>query len=108
MRIYPICIYSIYIHVYIYYAYNIYCIYTCISRFVGPLTPWRGGYLDSYGGEAERLAIFGTLWARCGAELKVMAAIETKLPGYYTSELGETQSWDERLGLITWVIGIVD
>lgn len=53
-----------------------------------------GGPLDSYGG-SEKLAIFGTLWARCGAELKVMAAIETKLPGYYTSNLGETQSWDE-------------
>lgn len=50
--------------------------------------------MDSYGG-SEKLAIFGTLWARCGAELKVMAAIETKLPGYYTSNLGETQSWDE-------------
>lgn len=24
-----------------------------------------------------------------------MAAIETKLPGFYTSTLGETQSWDE-------------
>ena len=70
----------------------------------------------------EKLAIFGTLWARCGAELKacsvylaedvtsrivlgchmsshvqVMAAIETKLPGFYTTNLGETQSWDEPL-----------
>jgi hypothetical protein len=27
--------------------------------------------------------------------VQVMAAIETKLPGYYTSNLGETQSWDE-------------
>ncbi|CAK9077468.1 Hypothetical protein (Fragment) [Durusdinium trenchii] len=53
-----------------------------------------GGPLDTYGG-SEKLAIFGTLWARCGAELKVMAAIETKLPGFYTSTLGETQSWDE-------------
>ena len=24
-----------------------------------------------------------------------MAAIETKLPGFYTTNLGETQSWDE-------------
>ncbi|CAE7941071.1 unnamed protein product, partial [Symbiodinium necroappetens] len=54
-----------------------------------------GGSLDMWGGSSEKLAIFGTLWARCGAELKVMAAIETKLPGFYTTNLGETQSWDE-------------
>lgn len=53
-----------------------------------------GGPMDTYGG-SEKLAIFGTLWARCGAELKVMAAIETKLPGFYTSTMGETQSWEE-------------
>lgn len=54
-----------------------------------------GNNLDAYGGSSEKLAIFGVLWSRCGAELKVMAAIETKLPGFYTANLGETQSWDE-------------
>lgn len=47
----------------------------------------------SYG--SERLAIFGNLHGRCGAELKVMAAIETKIPGYFTGTLGETHSQDE-------------
>ncbi|OLP83760.1 hypothetical protein AK812_SmicGene35431 [Symbiodinium microadriaticum] len=60
---------------------------------------WKLGHVGrEFSGLAvkkEKLAIFGTLWARCGAELKVMAAIETKLPGFYTTNLGETQSWDE-------------
>eukprot|EP00929_Paragymnodinium_shiwhaense_P071803 TRINITY_DN36469_c0_g1_i1.p1 TRINITY_DN36469_c0_g1~~TRINITY_DN36469_c0_g1_i1.p1 ORF type:complete len:1844 (-),score=533.29 TRINITY_DN36469_c0_g1_i1:697-6228(-) len=46
-------------------------------------------------GGAERLAIFGDLTGRCGAELKVMAAIETKVPGYYTANLGDTRSEEE-------------
>lgn len=46
-------------------------------------------------GGSERLAIFGDLPGRCGAELKVMAAIETKLPGWFTDGLGDTRSWDE-------------
>jgi len=55
---------------------------------------YQGPSTDGMGG-AERLAIFGDLKGRCGAELKVMAAIETKLPGYYTTNLGDTHSWDE-------------
>jgi len=31
----------------------------------------------------EKLAIFGTVRARRGAELKVLSAVETKVPGYY-------------------------
>jgi len=46
-------------------------------------------------GASERLAIFGDLRGRCGAELKVMAAIETKIPKFYTSNLGDTHCPDE-------------
>jgi len=46
-------------------------------------------------GSSERLAIFGDLEGRCGAELKVMAAIETKIVGYYTANLGVTHCPDE-------------
>eukprot|EP00913_Durusdinium_trenchii_P034462 g32243.t1 len=37
----------------------------------------------------ERLAIFGAPWGRAGAELKIMAAIEAKVPGHYTSGVGD-------------------
>merc|ERR1719329_720945 len=55
---------------------------------------YQGPIADGFGG-AERLAIFGDLNGRCGAELKVMAAIETKIPGYYTTDLGDTHCADE-------------
>jgi len=55
---------------------------------------YQGPTHDGIGG-AERLAIFGLLGGRCGAELKVMAAIETKIPGYFTKNLGETRSPDD-------------
>ncbi|CAK8986413.1 unnamed protein product [Durusdinium trenchii] len=37
--------------------------------------------------DSENLAIFGTRAGRTGAELKVMAAIEAKLPSYFTKDL---------------------
>ena len=46
-------------------------------------------------GSIERLAIFGTRTGRTGAELKVMAAIETKIPGYYTRDVGDSHSNEE-------------
>lgn len=55
---------------------------------------YQGPHTDGYGG-SERLALFGELHGRCGAELKVMAAIETKTPGYYTTNLGDTHCTDE-------------
>ena len=36
--------------------------------------------------------------------LEVMAAIETKLPGFYTSTMGETQSWEESWRPSGWVV----
>ena len=38
-------------------------------------------------GDTEKLAIFGRTRARRGAELKVMAAVETKVPGYFTERM---------------------
>ncbi|CAK0850392.1 unnamed protein product, partial [Prorocentrum cordatum] len=55
---------------------------------------YQGPAGDGFVG-SERLAIFGNLAGRCGAELKVMAAIETKIPGYYTTSLGDTHSTEE-------------
>lgn len=43
----------------------------------------------------ERLAIFGPCRQRRGAELKVMAAIENKQPGYYTKNATEKTSLNE-------------
>jgi len=37
----------------------------------------------------ERLAIFGRPRARCGAELKVMSAVEHKSPGYFLDRSGK-------------------
>ena len=33
----------------------------------------------------EKLAIFGTIRARRGAELLVLSAVETKVPGYFAA-----------------------
>jgi rRNA processing protein Krr1/Pno1 len=40
-------------------------------------------------GDMEKLAIFGNQRARRGAQLKVMAAVETKMPGYFTTDVKE-------------------
>merc|ERR1712241_656891 len=40
-------------------------------------------------GNTEQLAIFGSKRARCGAELKVMSAVETKSPGSKTRGIRE-------------------
>eukprot|EP00400_MALV-I_sp_L67-5_P000995 gene996-450_t len=45
-------------------------------EYAGPELPSGKGF--------ETLGIFGTQRGRRGAELKIMAAIETKLPGYFT------------------------
>ncbi|CAK0850390.1 unnamed protein product, partial [Prorocentrum cordatum] len=47
------------------------------------------------GNGVERLAIFGLKHGREGSKLKVMAAVETKMPGHFTKGLGETRSEDE-------------
>mmetsp|Transcript_34329 Transcript_34329/g.78325 ORF Transcript_34329/g.78325 Transcript_34329/m.78325 type:complete len:401 (-) Transcript_34329:451-1653(-) len=39
--------------------------------------------------ETERLAIFGSPRARCGAELKVMSAVEHKSPGFFLDRKGK-------------------
>jgi len=49
----------------------------------------------------ERLAIFGPERRRRGAELKVMAAIENKIPGYFTSNLQPGACKDEGFGTDT-------
>jgi len=46
-------------------------------------------------GETEKLAIFGTERARRGAELKVMSAVEQKMPGYFTKTVRELLSEEE-------------
>jgi hypothetical protein len=43
-------------------------------------------------GSTEKLAIFGSLRARRGSELKVMSGVETKSPGYFTRGLHERKS----------------
>lgn len=40
-------------------------------------------------GDTEKLAIFGPQRGRRGAQLKVMAAVETKVPGYFTDKQEE-------------------
>merc|ERR1740121_3230894 len=44
---------------------------------------------------AEKLAIFGVRAGRTGAELKVMAAIETKMPGFFTKDTTDMCSSEE-------------
>lgn len=45
--------------------------------------------------EYEKLAIFGSIRARRGAELKVLSAVETKKPGYYDQIKDEVLSRDK-------------
>lgn len=52
----------------------------------------------------ERLAIFGPHRQRRGAELKVMAAIENKTPGYYTKNSTEVTSPNEEFDTDTTLI----
>jgi len=52
----------------------------------------------------ERLAIFGPMRQRRGAELKVMAAIENKLPGYFTKNASATEMATEDFGTDTMFI----
>lgn len=52
----------------------------------------------------ERLAIFGPQRRRRGAELKVMAAIEMKLPGYFTKNIGNGEMPDEGFATDTMII----
>jgi len=51
--------------------------------------------------QLERLAIFGSLRERRGAELKVMAAIEVKHPGYFTSRDSQLPMEDPSEGFAT-------
>ncbi|KAL8426656.1 hypothetical protein Efla_005913 [Eimeria flavescens] len=46
-------------------------------------------------GQTERLAIFGSQRARRGSELKVMSAVEQKMPGYFTDNITEGSSSNE-------------
>merc|ERR1719356_1599215 len=43
----------------------------------------------------EKLAIFGGIRGRRGAELKVLSAVETKVPGYYSKIKDEVLSRDK-------------
>lgn len=54
--------------------------------------------------KTERLAIFGPMRRRRGAELKVMAAIEAKMPGHFTKNVSNNESRDEGFGTDTMVI----
>jgi len=51
-------------------------------------------------GQTEKLAIFGPRRGRRGAELKVMAAVETKSPGYFNERLRDDDG-DEEWGTKT-------
>eukprot|EP01071_Lankesteria_metandrocarpae_P004286 Lankesteria_metandrocarpae@DN3462_c0_g1_i1.p1 len=53
-------------------------------------------------GETEKLAIFGAdVRARRGAELKVMSAVEQKMPGYFTREVGDNRCEEKGFGTDT-------
>jgi len=55
-------------------------------------------------GEVEKLAIFGDRRGRRGAELKVKAAVETKVPGYFTDKVEEGEEGDEDWGTKTLIL----
>eukprot|EP00439_Symbiodinium_sp_Y106_P052659 s3420_g7.t1 len=50
------------------------------------------------GKDYEKLAIFGTVRARRGAELKVLSAVETKVPGYFDKIRNEVVDRDKGKG----------
>jgi len=51
--------------------------------------------MSQHADQTERLAIFGPERNRRGTELKVMAAIEMKCPGYYTTNVSDYEDPDE-------------
>ena len=53
--------------------------------------------LSSKESPTERLAIFGDERHRKGAELKVMSAVDQKIPGYFTKDVNETISESDNL-----------
>jgi len=55
-------------------------------------------------GDMEKLAIFGNQRARRGAQLKVMAAVETKVPGYFTNDKPPDDDTAEGFGTHTLVL----
>ena len=55
-------------------------------------------------GGTEKLAIFGIERARRGAELKVMAAVETKVPGHFTDKMDPADDPAEGFGTYTMVL----
>ena len=57
-------------------------------------------------GDTEKLAIFGNKRARRGAELKVMAAVETKVPGHFTERLKAEDDDDDGFGTRTLVLKV--
>ena len=59
-------------------------------------------------GDTEKLAIFGRKRGRRGAELKVMAAVETKVPGYFTDKMhiGEADDHPDGFGTRTLVLKV--
>ena len=57
-------------------------------------------------GDTEKLAIFGRTRARRGAELKVMAAVETKVPGYFTERMTIPEDDKEGFGTRTLVLKV--
>ena len=50
------------------------------------------------GKDYEKLAIFGTVRSRRGAELKVLSAVETKVPGYFEKIKNEVIERDKGKG----------
>eukprot|EP00756_Hemistasia_phaeocysticola_P017364 Hpha_TRINITY_DN15533_c3_g8::TRINITY_DN15533_c3_g8_i2::g.105254::m.105254 len=58
----------------------------------GTLMFFAEGRGSEKSGSTEKLAIFGPLYGRRGAQLKVMSSVEVKLPGYYTKDVDEHES----------------
>ena len=57
-------------------------------------------------GDTEKLAIFGRTRGRRGAELKVMAAVETKVPGYFTERMVVPEDDKDGFGTRTLVLKV--
>ena len=55
-------------------------------------------------GQTEKLAIFGPRRGRRGAQLKVMAAVETKVPEYFTAKMEPDEEGDADWGTKTLVL----
>lgn len=52
-------------------------------------------FIDNDLSRAQRLAIFGSVRGRRGSELKVLSAVETKMPGYFNSVREEVVNRDK-------------